>query len=161
MSNKNHIGYGLTAAIIQFVISLGLYFAKLNTEKWPSYLSTAILVVIVILSCLDFAKKNPGSTFGTIFANGFKTTAVATVIGIVLSVIMLLIFPDIKEMSLEAARKQMEEGGKVTPDQIESALELTNRMFYAFLIGGILVGSLVFGLIASLIGAAVSPKAKK
>ncbi|SHM72057.1 Protein of unknown function [Chitinophaga jiangningensis] len=161
MSNKNHIAYGLTAAIIQFVMNLGFYFAKLNTEKWTSFLTTGVLVVAVILACLDYAKKNPGSTFGNIFANGFRTTAVITVIGVLLAVVMVLIFPDIKEISLEAARKQMEEGGKATPDQIETALDLTKRMYYAFLIGGILVGSMIFGLIASLIGAAVSPKAKQ
>lgn len=161
MSNKNHIAYGVAAALIQFVLSLGFYFAKLNQEKWTGYVSLAVLVVAVILSCQDYGKKNPGQTFGSIFANGFKTTAVITVIGILLSIVFLAIFPDVKEQAMEAARKQMEADHRLTEDQIDTALELTKKMFYPLVIGVALFGNLIAGLIASLIGAGIAPKGQQ
>ncbi|RAJ82177.1 uncharacterized protein DUF4199 [Chitinophaga dinghuensis] len=161
MSNKNHIPFGVVTALILFVMGLVLYFAKLNTESWTSWLTIIILAGGVILSCLDFAKKNPGQTFGSIFANGFKTTAVITVISIVLTFVMLLIFPDMKEQAFEIARKKMEADGKMTEDQIQTAIQLTQKMYYVFLIGGILFTYMIVGVIASLIGAGAAPKGQK
>ncbi|WP_291906302.1 DUF4199 domain-containing protein [Chitinophaga sp. CB10] len=161
MSNKNHIAYGVTAALIQFVLSLVFYFTKLNQERWTGFLSLAILMIAVILSCINYGKTNPGQTFGNIFANGFKTTAVITVIGLVLTVIFILIFPDIKEQGLEAARAQMEADGKMTAEQIDGIIEKTDKSFWVLTFSGVIIGSLIFGLVASLIGAAVAPKAKK
>ncbi|MBV8251622.1 MAG: DUF4199 domain-containing protein [Chitinophaga sp.] len=160
MSNKNHIPYGIVTALVLFVYNLVMYFMKLNMERWTGWVGMLLLAVGVILACLDFGKKNAGQTFGTIFANGFKTTAVITVLSILLTVVMLIIFPDMKEQTLEAARKQMELN-KTPEDAIQKALELTSRMYFVFAIGGILFTYMILGVIASLIGAAVAPKEQK
>jgi len=46
----------------------------------------------------------------------------------------------------------------LTPEQINAALEMTRKFFNVFLIGGTLIFYLLFGVLASLIGAAVTKK---
>jgi hypothetical protein len=46
----------------------------------------------------------------------------------------------------------------MSEDQIEQALNMTKKFFMVFLIGGALLGYLLFGAIASVIGAAITKK---
>lgn len=98
-------------------------------------------------------------TFGNVFAHGFKMSAVIAVILIIWSVLsILVIFPEIKEKAIETARQQMEDGGKMSESQIDQALEITRKFFMVFVIGGALLGTLIIGAIASLIGAGIAKK---
>jgi ABC-type Na+ efflux pump permease subunit len=63
-----------------------------------------------------------------------------------------------KEKAMEAARKNMEAKGKMTPEQITQALTFTKKFFMVFAIGATLLGYLIFGALASLIGAGVTKK---
>jgi hypothetical protein len=62
-----------------------------------------------------------------------------------------------KEKTIEMQRLKMEERG-MTEDQIETAMAFTKKYFTAFMIFGVLLGTLIFGCIASLIGAAIAKK---
>jgi hypothetical protein len=90
--------------------------------------------------------------------HGFKVSAVIAIILLVYSLLSVnVIFPEIKEKTIEMQLKQMEERG-MTEDQIETAMNFTKKYFTAFMIFGVLIGTIIFGCIASLIGAAVAKK---
>ena len=58
---------------------------------------------------------------------------------------------------VETARQRMEE--RNTPDdQIEKGIEMWQKMFWVFTIGGIILVYAIVGAIGSLIGAAVTKK---
>jgi hypothetical protein len=46
----------------------------------------------------------------------------------------------------------------MTEEQITQALEWTRKFFMVFLVGGTLIGYLIFGSLASLVGAAITKK---
>ena len=46
----------------------------------------------------------------------------------------------------------------LSEDQVEQALNMTKKFFMVFLIGGALLGYLIVGAIASVIGAAITKK---
>ena len=79
-----------------------------------------------------------------------------------LSILYLLLFPvihpEFKEKSIQIARQELENNDKMQESQIESAIELMNKFFWVFAIGGSLLSNLIVGAIGSLIGAAVTKK---
>jgi ABC-type antimicrobial peptide transport system permease subunit len=69
-----------------------------------------------------------------------------------------LIFPETRDVAIDEARKQMEKQGKMSDDQIDQAIEMTKKFFLPFAIGGSVIGTLIVGAIASLLGAAFAKK---
>jgi hypothetical protein len=158
MNSKTHIQYGLIISAIVILFSTLFYILHINTQKWTQWVGVLIMFVGVIISCIQFAKANDGNvTFGNVFGNGFKTTAIVALVTIAFSVLFVLIFPDIKEQALEQVRLDMEKQGQAD-DVIDKAVAMTDKMFIVFLLAGGIFGTLFFGVIASLIGAAVAKK---
>ena len=77
---------------------------------------------------------------------------------IIFTVIFFLIFPEIKEKAMVLAREKMEEQGNLSDDQIDTALNMTQKFFLPITIGSIMFVYLLVGLIASLIGAGITKK---
>jgi len=158
MNSKTHIQYGLIISAIVILFSTLFYILHINTQKWTQWVGVLIMFVGVIISCIQFAKTNDGNvTFGNVFGNGFKTTAIVALVTIAFSVLFVLIFPDIKEQALEQVRLDMEKQGQAD-DVIDKAVAMTDKMFIVFLLAGGIFGTLFFGVIASLIGAAIAKK---
>ncbi|WP_160712775.1 DUF4199 domain-containing protein [Chitinophaga solisilvae] len=157
MTNKPHVAYGLITALVLILISITTFLLKINTESWVGWLSGIALVAGVVLSCIAFSKQAVGGTFGSIFANGFRTTAVITVISVIFTVLLVYIFPDMKEQALEAARKKMEQQHQ-SEEVIEQGLAMTRKIFLPLIIGTTLFGNVMMGVIGSLIGAAIGKK---
>jgi len=156
----SHITKGLVIALILFVLDIIAGFAHFKFATWWRWIPSIILLAAIIWACLNFAaQKNHDVTFGNIFGHGFKTSVVVACITIVFSLLSIfLIFPETKDVALEEARKQMEAKGTLSQDMIDQSLEITRKMFVPFAIIGVIVGSVIVGAIASLIGAAVPKK---
>ena len=58
---------------------------------------------------------------------------------------------------MEEARKNMQEKN-LSEEQMDKAIEITQKFFTTFLIAGTLFGYIILGAIASLIGAAITKK---
>ena len=155
-----HVTKGLLVSFILIVLGLAGYFTKMSEQSWYSWASNGILFIAIIWGCIYYANQKDGYvTFGNVFVHGFKMSVVIALIIILYSVFSVtILFPDMKEKALEIARKRMEERGNLTDSQIEQGLDMTKKFFIAFMIGGILLGTLIFGAIASLIGAAIAKK---
>jgi hypothetical protein len=150
---------GIIISLILIVIALATYFLDLDASSGIQYVSYVIFIAGIIWSVNIYGKQiNHNSTFGNYFAHGFKVAALVTAIMIIYVVIFVNLFPDMKEKAMEAARKNMEAKGKMTPDQITQALTFTKKFFMVFAIGATLLGYLIFGALASLIGAGVTKK---
>jgi hypothetical protein len=150
---------GLIISLILIVFSLVLYFAGMMQNKGLSSLQYLILVGGLIYSCILYANQMDNNvSFGNVFAHGFKTSAVVTVIMILYTVLALsVLFPEMKETALEQATADLAKRN-MSDDQIEQAMSISRKFFMTFAIGGILVVFMVVGLISSLIGAAVAKK---
>ena len=150
---------GIVISLILIVIALATYFLNMNTSSWLQYVSYAVFVIGIIWSINMYGQQiDHNSTFGNYFAHGFKIAAIVTVIMIVYIVIFVYLFPDIREKGMEAARKSMEAKGQMTQEQINTALGFTQKFFIVFLVAGTLLGYLIFGALASLIGAGITKK---
>jgi hypothetical protein len=155
----SHIVAGLLIAAVLIVYSCILYFADIEQTGIFSFLPFVIILagLIMFINMYGNAKNNQ-VTFGNLFAYGFKTTALLTLVVILFTVLFFLIFPDIKEKIFETTQQKMEEQGKMTPSEIEEGMKMWRNMFWVFTIGGILLLYAIVGAIGSLIGAAITKK---
>ncbi|MDQ6762074.1 MAG: DUF4199 domain-containing protein [Bacteroidota bacterium] len=150
---------GLVIGLIMIVIAIAIYFLNIDVQGPSKWVSNIIFIGGIIWSVYNFGQQvDYNATFGNYFAHGFKVSAVVTCIMIIYLVIFMVLFPEFKEKAMEQARTQMEKGGKMTADQINQAITLTRKFFMVFAIGGTLLGLLIFGSLASLIGAAITKK---
>ena len=150
---------GLIISLVVIVLGIAGYFTDLAFSGWFNWVVNIVMFAAIIFACVHFANEKEGYvTFGNVFSHGFKVSVVIAVILLVYSLLSTtVLFPEIKEKTLEMQRLKMEEKG-VAEDQIETAMKFTKKYFTAFMIFGVLIGTLIFGCIASLIGAAVAKK---
>jgi len=150
---------GIVIALILIVIALATYFLNMNTSSALQYISYAVFVLGIIWSVNIYGKQiDHNSTFGNYFAHGFKIAALVTAIMIIYIVIFVYLFPDVREKGMEAAKKSMESKGQMTQEQINQALSITQKFFMVFLVSATLLGYLIFGALAALIGAGITKK---
>ena len=150
---------GIVISLILIVIALVSYFLNMNTSSWLQYLSYGVFIVGIIWSVNNYGNQiDHNSTFGNYFAHGFKIAALVTAIMIIYIVIFVYLFPDVREKAMEAARTRMQSQGKMTQEQINQGLLVTKKFFMVFIIAGTLLGYLIFGALASLIGAGITKK---
>lgn len=149
---------GLIVSLILIVLSVAGQFLDFDQQSWYKWLSSFILFGGIIACCILYAnQKNHNVTFGNVFADGFKTSAVITCITILFTVVLFLVMPELKQRIFEQAATQAEKAG-AADDMVEKQQAMFKSMFWVFIIGGIMVTYLVIGAIASLIGAAVAKK---
>ena len=156
----SHFVKALIISLGLFVLGLIANFAGFEYEMWYRYLPTILLIVAIIWACINYANQMDNAvTFGNVFTHGFKVTAVVAIISLVLALLsVFVIFPDSKEKALELTRQELEKNDKLTDTEIDNAVEMTKKFFMVGLIGAIIVGTLIAGCIASLLGAAFAKK---
>ena len=150
---------GLVIGLIQVILALVTYFANIEVSGPVQWIGYAVFIGGVIWSVYSYGKQlEYNSTFGNYFAHGFKVAALVTAIMIIYIVIFIALFPDFKEKALDKARVAMRAKNNMTEEQMTQALEWTKKFFMVFLIGATLLGYLILGAIAALIGAAITKK---
>lgn len=154
-----HTTAGLLIAALIVLFAIITNFLGLTQQKSLGILQYVIIIGGLIFFIRQYGKANDYNYgFGDLFAFGFKTTAVFTAIYIVFIVIFFLIFPDIKEKSLDMARQQMEENGKFSEADIDRGVEMARKFFWVGVVGGSTLVFIIIGAIGSLLGAAITKK---
>ncbi|HYF30000.1 MAG TPA: DUF4199 domain-containing protein [Chitinophagaceae bacterium] len=156
----SHITKGIVISLILIVFGLIANFAGFEYESWYRWIPTLILCIGIIWACINYANQmNNAVTFGNVFAHGFKTSAVVTVLTVIFALISIyLIFPESKEKAMEIARQEMDKNPQITEEQADQAMEIVDRFFIISVIGGMILMTLIAGAISSLLGAAFAKK---
>jgi hypothetical protein len=157
---KTYINVCLIISLILVLVDLIGKFADLTFTTWFKWLPSILLIVALIIACKSFGKERNGEvTFGNVFGYGFKVTIFITCIMVIYTLLSLyFIFPEMKDLAIEQTRKQMEEKGTLSQDNMDTALAMTKRLFIPFAIAGVIIGTLIIGVIGSLLGATFTKK---
>lgn len=154
-----HITAGLLIAALLVIYSIIVNFMGVSANAGVSLIQYAIIIGGLIFVINQYGKsKNNQVSFGNLFAFGFKTTAVFTIISIAFTVVFFLLFPEMKEKTFELAREQMEKNEDITDEQIDQALQMSRRFFWVGVVGGSMIFLIIIGAIGSLLGAAFAKK---
>jgi hypothetical protein len=151
---------GVIISLILIVYGLIIYFVDKMQHPELSYIQYVFFLVGIIWACISYSNQMSANvTFGNVFAHGFKTTAVITVITLLYTILAFkVLFPDMVDKSIEVTRHKMEADGKASDSQIEQTVTMMKDHFTLFAVVGIIIGSAIIGAVSSLIGAAVAKK---
>ena len=156
----SHVVAGLLIAGIVIVVSMVMMLISKDPGKpgggWFSYL--VIVGGLMFFINLYGKYHNNQVGFGDLFSYGFKATAVYTVLFVGFLLLFSVLFPDFKTNAIEAARIEMENQKNVTEEQAEKSLQMVEKYFWIFAIGGTTLAFVVIGAIGSLLGAAITKK---
>jgi ammonia channel protein AmtB len=152
---------GLLISLIIIILGIAGYYTNLGFSTWFNWVVNCVMFIAIIIACIHFANQKQGLvTFGNVFLHGFKITAVIAIIVLVYTLLSFtVLFPDMKEKIFEMQRTKMEQSG-IDDDKLEQAMTMMKKYFMIFLVLGVIFGTLIWGCIASLIGAAVAKKKK-
>ena len=167
MNNTNNfLTRAFILAAILLIISLLPILLNDFESKIFGYLSPAIIIIAGVVFCLLKGKESNSSLkYGKLFANGFNTILVGTIISTLLYLgLVYFVFPDTPQLVQDAQNKVfMKEAieKKLSPEQIDASLKFlgnTSKYFYIFVLASGIIGGAFLGCIGSLIGAAVTSK---
>ncbi|ATL48164.1 hypothetical protein COR50_13880 [Chitinophaga caeni] len=159
MNQKIHIKYGLGTTLIGAILFSLFYFLDKQPDNNTFRGAFVVITMLgIILSTLQFSKQAEGkASFGALFSNGFRTTAVIIVLFIVFLLICVTIAPDLKAKILAEAA-QADAGSHLSPEAIKEQQEFVSKQFIPFIFSGVLITLLIIGGFASLIGALIARK---
>jgi len=158
----SHIVAGLLIALIVVVLSIVIGLVGGGgigpSGGWISFL---IIIIGLIFFIQHFGKtKNNEVSFGALFSYGFKATTMIVLLNVVYLLILSFAAPELKQQGLEATRQGLEQQ-KLTSEEMNKMMEMTNKYFWIILIGTSMFLIAVFGAIGSLLGAAITKKPTK
>ena len=142
------------------VFNLVLYITDQLTNKNMNWVSSGLLMIVVIWVCIYYAKQMNGDvTFGNVFSHGFKVTAgIAAIMSVYSFIAFKFIHPEVIEKSVDLARVEMEKNPTLTSEQIDMGINFTRKFFMPIVLASALFGTAFVGLIGSLLGAAFAKK---
>ena len=155
-----HTLAGLLIAGIVIILSLIMMLFANSTSNPGSGWLTYLVIIGGLIFCINMYAKSKDNLvgFGELFSFGFKATAVYTVIFIGFLILVSLLFPDFKTSAIEAVRTEMENQKNYNEEQAEMAIEMMEKYFWVFAVGGTMLGFVIVGAIGSLLGAAIAKK---
>src|SRR6478735_5727774 len=133
---------GFVISLMLIIYGLIVYFVDGMKHPELSYVQYAIFLAGIIWACISYSKQmNANVTFGNLFAHGFKTTAVVTIIILIYTILAFkVLFPDMVDKSIEVTRQKMEADGKASDSQIEQTVGMMRDHFTLFAVVGVIIG---------------------
>lgn len=154
--------FGALTGLVSIIISFGINAVHLETSP-IRYLTTAVLVVGIILAQRDFKLRNAGFMS---YGQGLGVGTVLSVVVGLLSAAFTYVYtnfvdPDMMTRAMEKVRTDMEAKGTMSDAQIDQAMAMSAKFTSGpILLVLVLIGSVVIGLLISLITSAVIKNAK-
>ena len=160
--SSDYLGKVLLLSLLLVVVDLIGGFANLRFTSWYKWISTIILVGVLIFFCIQYAnEQTEGATFGKIFGYGFRIALFISILMVVYTIIsVMFIFPEFIDQVLVRTRTEMENKGSLSEDQIDRAITMTKKYFLPGALVFAFLGTLFFGTIGSLLGAAFARKSE-
>ena len=149
--------YGLLTGLVSVIISFVIYALQLEQNPVVRFLSIAVLVVGIILAMRDFKRQNAGFMgYGQGMSVGMT---VSGVVGMLSAAFMYIyttfVDPEVVTRMMDNTRAEMEAKGSMSDAQIDQAMAVSAKfMTGPFMLVFAILGSLLIGLVISLIAAA-------
>ena len=151
----------LGAALV--IYTLILYMTNLTYSTGLGYVSYLIMIGGIVLGIKNFRDQEQEGfiSYGRALGVGMLTVMFASIImAVFVYILYTIIDPGLVEKGIEIARNKMA-GKNLSDDQIEMAINMTKKfMTPTFMVIGTIIGYAFFGLIFSLVVAAVMKKDK-
>jgi len=152
---------GVMIALVVIILGIAGYYSGIAFNGWYNWVVNCVLLIALVIACIHFANQKQGYvTFGKVFMHGFVASMVVALILLVYTIIAFtVLFPDMQDKIFEMQVEQLEKRG-MDSDKIEEGMKIAKRFFWPITIAATIFGTLIWGAISSLIGAALAKKNK-
>ncbi len=154
--------YGLYLALISIVVLVIMYVANIEKSWVLSIVSSLLTITVLVYGIKAYKHQNNGFlSIGEAIKTGLAIAVIGGLIaGIYAYVHYSYVYPEFIEMTKEAAYNDMTtKNPNMTEEQITQAMDISGifmtPLFFSLIT---ILGSLLFGLIVSLIAGAVMKK---
>lgn len=150
--------YGLLTGLVSIMVSFAVYALQLDQNSAAKFLTTAVLIVGIILAQRNYRQLNAGFMS---YGEGMTVGALLSLVVGVLSAVFTYVYTnfvdaDVMTRAMEKARTDMEARGTMSDAQIDQAMALSAKFTSGPILLAIVVfGSLIFGVLISLITSAI------
>ena len=139
------------------ITTLVMYLTDQTANPVFSVLTVVEIIVCLVLAMRDFRLQNGGyMSYGEGLSTGSLLSAVAGLISAAfITFYNVVIDPTIQQRAFEQAREKLEDQGSLSDDQIDQAMEMSQKFQspgFTFIAG--VFGTIIMGLLLSLIVAA-------
>lgn len=150
--------WGVILGISLMLVTLIMYLTDQGSNPWFGLLTLVAMVSVLVLSMQEYRKLNGGfMTYGEGFGIGALLSAVGGLLSSLFNTFYnVVIDPSIQQRAFEQARERLEEQGNLSDEQIDQALEISQKFQspgFTFIAG--VFGTIIMGAILSLIIAAI------
>lgn len=150
--------YGFVTGLAMVILGVVLYVADLAFQSWSQWVSYIPFLIGLILNAQAYAKANDHFvTYGQVWSSGFKASAIITLVLVAWGLVSSYVFPEMREKGMEIARESMIKNG-MDDEQIDQAIEMSQKFYTPFMMGGIVFGTMIVGAILSAIAAGIPKK---
>lgn len=145
--------YGLLTGLVSIIISFGIFAAQIEDSP-IKYISYLVLIGGLVMAMRYYKASNLGfMSYGEGLGIGMMVSAVVGVLSAIFTyVYMNIIDPDAVARMTEKVRAGMEEGGKLTDDQIDQSMAMAGKFMNGpFMVVAVVISSVLVGLVFSLV----------
>ncbi len=155
--------WGLILGVAQIVFSTLVFLTDNFGNNALGSVAYLLIAIALVLAMRDFRTLNGGyMAYGEGISVGTLTAAISGLLSSLFSVFyMTVIDTNVMQRVIDKAREQMEAQGNLSDEQIDQAIEITQKFQspgILFAVG--VIGSALIGLIFSLVIAAIMKKDK-
>lgn len=154
------IRFGLGTALAMIGYSLFLHFGHVPQDSWLNYLVLPLFFLGVWVFCRAYSKSQDYLvSFKDVFKAGFRMVAFTTVMMIAWGWVSAWVFPEMKELALEATRQQLTASG-LPETEIEKTMAQTRDKYLLIGTMTLLFSNVFYGVVFCLISAGIVKKKK-
>lgn len=158
----SHIKKGLLIAATIIIYNIIAQLAHYSLNSWFTYSSITIFIIAIFTAVLFFKKQVPDATFGVLLTHGFKTTAVATCIIFLYSLLAYyIIFPNYIDDVLQAKLVAPAKAKGKSLKEIETDIQFARKVLIYSLLSVTVMLHLISGALGALAGAGIGKKIQK
>lgn len=158
---KIALNFGLLLALTSIVISVFTYVTDNHIDRpwWLSVISTLVMVAIIVYGLKAFKKENGGFlSLGEAIKVGLAISAISAIIAVIYNYVFITVIePEYITQLLEfTEEKTIADNPEMTESQLNMTMDMIEKFMSPVMLSAfIIVGSLFFGLIISLISGLV------
>ncbi|OGX84056.1 hypothetical protein BEN47_16895 [Hymenobacter lapidarius] len=145
--------YGLLTGLVSIIISFGIFAAQMEDSP-IKYISYLVLIGGLVMAMRYYKANNLGfMSYGEGLGIGVMVSAVVGVLSAIFTyVYMNIIDTDAVARMTEKVRAGMEEGGKLTDEQIDQSMAMAGKFMNGpFMVVAVVISSVLVGLVFSLV----------
>jgi hypothetical protein len=156
----SHIFKGLVLAAVLIVYALTAEITHASQKEWFLGVWILIFAVGVIWGVVSYGAQMQGNVnFSTLMVHGLKLTAVVTCMYFIFSLLeMYVFFPHALDEIVKQGFAEAAKAGTIDQEKFAAHKDEARKVVAVMRLAGVVMGTMVAGLLASLVGCALAKK---